>query len=114
MNVDEKIESIKDYFVEKVIKGDYKFIKCDDHNAEILIDDKYNFQLWIANGPTNIDFYYLWIDKKYLMLPLLKTQKERQKAWGKINKYIKEYKKVVLRKEKQKQIEKLTAELKKL
>ena len=114
MEIQEKINEVENYFIQKVINGDYQFIKADEHNAEIKVDDKYLIKLWIANGVNNLDFYCDWVDSESILKPKLKTMSQKQKAWTKINEHVKEYQRTKLKKEKQKQIDKLTAELKKL
>lgn len=111
MNIENKLKEIGEYFCNKIIEGEYKFITCSEHTAKILIDEKYNFELWIANTPKdNFNFYETFIsfNNEYLYL---KTQKERIAAWSKMKPHITKYKNTALKREKQKQLNRLQKEL---
>lgn len=55
----QQIQEVHDYFVGKILTGDYELISKTEHCAIIKIDENYDFQMWIANG-----FQYLktWAD----------------------------------------------------
>jgi len=115
MEIELKLKEIEKYFKDKVFKGDYEFLSCDQYTAKILIDKKYKFQLWIANNPKdNLQFYNLTYDKNMIYDFIFRTQKERLLAYKKLKPLIDEYKNTILKKEKQAQIQNLKRELEKL
>jgi hypothetical protein len=116
MNIEDKIKEVAEYFRQKVLTGDYMFVSCSEHTAEILVDEKYKFSLWIANEPKmSFDFYEPnFLIEDPIELLTLKTQKERLQGWKHIKPYIKDHKNKVLKREKQKQFNRLKKELEKL
>jgi len=115
MDINKKLEEVSNYFKQKVIKGDFEFKKCDKQTATILINGKYEFDVWIANDPkTSFDFYdgNLFINNN--LFPSFDTQKERLAGWRKIKPYVEEYKEKQLKRQKQKEINRLTKELEEL
>lgn len=116
MNIEQTLIDTGNYFKDKIIKGEFEFKKCEDHTATVLIDNKYVFELWIANEPKHSFRFYRYcvftpINVKYLTF---KTQKERLAGWRHIKPYVQKYKNEVLKKEKQEQFNKLKKELEKL
>ena len=113
MNIDDLLNDVGIYFKNKILTGDYKFIECSDHTAKIIVDEKYSFEMWIGNTPkVNFTFY----DNTFLNSVLtesmhLKTQKERMIGWNHIKVHINNYREKVLKREKQKQINRLKKEL---
>jgi len=113
MNIDDKLKEVGNYFKAKLLEGDYEFIKCSDYTAEILIDKKYKFEVWIANVPKdNFQFYRGGITgedaEDFLRFT---TQKDRIKAYSKIKNFVKDYQNGKLKREKMAQFEKLKKEL---
>ena len=45
-NLSLKLESIKQYFVEKILIGDFIVETCREHTITISIDKKYGFVFW--------------------------------------------------------------------
>ncbi len=111
MNVDVKLNEISCYFKNKIVKGDYEFIKSNDSVAEIKIDGKYNFEIWI---------YLVFEVYKHSFVNFMKseyldfTEEEKVKASKKMDVHLKKYRETVIREEKTKQIEKLKKELESL
>ncbi len=109
MKIEDKIKKVSDYFKTKIIEGDYKFIKCNEHKATIHIDNKYMIDLWIAN---DIDRYLdIYQPGDILSNEInFNSKKERMQAWRHLEPYVINHKK----KEKIKDIEFLKAEIEKL
>jgi len=116
MEIDEKLKEIGNYFKQKVIDGSFEFVSSGAHTAEIIIDGKYHFNLWIANDPKgNFDFYdsYFLVNNSTEFMRF-KTQKERMAGWKQIKPHVIKYKKTVLKREKQKEFNRLKKELERL
>jgi hypothetical protein len=45
----EQIERVQDYFKNKLLSNEFVIVKIDQYQLEILIDDHFNFTLWIGN-----------------------------------------------------------------
>jgi len=45
----EQIERVQDYFKNKLLSNEFVIVKIDQYQIEILIDDHFNFTLWIGN-----------------------------------------------------------------
>lgn len=118
MNIENELNEIADYFKEKIISGEFTFKKCDEHKATILIDEKYELGLWIANEPkNNFDFYapfpFLEIIGEDRTMFKFNTQKERLAGWKQIKPHVIKYKKGKLLKEKREELRKLESEIEK-
>jgi len=112
MNIEEKLKEIGDYFKQKVLEGDYKFIKCGEHTATILVNGVYVFELWIGNNPRdNFNFYNTYGKDLIYSYLCLTTQKERIKCWSKLKPHINSYKSTILKREKQREINRLQKEI---
>ena len=113
MKIEDLLDNTGKYFKKALLTGDYEFIKCEECTAEILIDGKYTFTVWIANNPKfSFDFYQDLFRKNMELDSIrLTTQKERMLGWKHIKPHIKEYTDKILKLEKQKQINKLKKEL---
>jgi len=112
MNIEDKLKDVAAYFKHKIIKGEFEFKKCGEHTATVLIDEKYEFQLWIANEPkNNFDFY----DSSFILKNSdglkFRTQKERLAGWRQVKPHVQAYKNKVLKREKQKAFNNLKKEL---
>lgn len=115
MNVEEKLTEVANYFKQKVLDGDYKFIKCDEYKATVLIDEKFNMSLWIANDP-KIHFRFDFCDPFINSIEAFSysNTKDRLKAYKLLRPHIEEYNGKRLIKVKEQQIEKLKNELEQL
>jgi hypothetical protein len=49
----EKIKEINDYFVNRLVNGEYVVQSSEAFRVIVLIDD-YRFDIWTANGPDNV------------------------------------------------------------
>lgn len=56
MNAKQCIEYLNDYFVGKLMTGDYTLNKVDHYLAEVEIDG-YKFSIWLANGVSSFKCY---------------------------------------------------------
>jgi hypothetical protein len=113
MNIHEKIKEVAEYFKAKIISGDFEFKSCRDCIATVVIDEKYEFLLWINNDHKedfSIHFGSMFWDYTSELLRF-KTQKERLTGWKQVKPYVEEYKKKVLKREKQKEFNRLKKEL---
>tara|TARA_R110000851_G_scaffold56447_1_gene131928 strand:+ start:5224 stop:5583 length:360 start_codon:yes stop_codon:yes gene_type:complete len=57
VSIGNKIKELQDYFINKVIIGDYEIIKIGEHTTLIKIDDLYEFSMWTASGKDSYDFF---------------------------------------------------------
>ena len=115
MDIEEALKDVSNYFKQKIISGDFKFKSCRDCIATVVIDDKYTFELWIANNP-KFDFGFYSIGFGFTSLDSFnfKTEKERLLGWKQVEPHVDAYKQKVLVREKQKEINRLQKELDKL
>ena len=51
-----KIKELNDYFVNKLVNGEYEVEKSDKYTVMVNIDG-YRFDIWIANGESNLHTY---------------------------------------------------------
>ena len=49
----QKIKEVQEYFISKILSGGFDIIKKDEYTFSLQIDKKYNFEIWMANLPTN-------------------------------------------------------------
>jgi hypothetical protein len=113
MNIENLLNDVGVYFKNKILTGDYKFIKCGECTAEIIVDEKYSFEMCIANTPKEHFRFYenTFLSSLDLESMHLKTQKERMLGWKHIKPHVNNYRDKVLKREKQKQINRLKKEL---
>jgi hypothetical protein len=57
VSIGNKIKELQDYFINKVIIGDYEIIKIGEYTTLIKIDGLYEFYMWTGGGKNNYDFY---------------------------------------------------------
>ena len=111
MDIKKTLKEVRDYFVNKVISGDFEFKSCDEFVAIIVIDNDYEFKLWIKNNPAlhfNFDNPFPFYRNEDF---IFNTEKERLSGWAKVKPHVDNYRKTVQAEEKKRQIEKLTKEL---
>lgn len=108
MEIDKKIKEIQNYFINKVKTGDYKFIKSNDYTAEIIIDDKYEFQMWIGVNKDYYDFYNSFLFSTSIPISM-KGLKSR--GWVHMKKNIKKEDKTAEKRQKMKEFNRLKKEL---
>ena len=113
MDVEQMLNDVADYFKRKIIEGEFEFKNCNEYTATVLIDEKYELELWIANEPKNHFrlYYNNFIIKNNNGYLDFKNQKERLAGWKQVKPYVENYRKKVLKREKEKEINKLKKEL---
>ena len=116
MNLNERLQELGVYLKGKLLNGDYEFIKCKDCTATVKIDNEYLFDVWIANDPKlSFDFYDTdFIFKNTREKFEFTNQKDRLKAYSKMKPFITEHRKTVLKREKQREFNRLKKELESL
>jgi hypothetical protein len=117
MKLKEELQKIADYIVNRVVNGEYEFIKRDNHNAYITIDN-YEFELWISNGKKYLLFYTTGFEdtEKTISVPKMEfTTDQKNKAWIHIQNHLtKESNKKIIRENKReiKELQEQNEELK--
>ena len=109
VSIGDKIKEISEYFIDKVVKGEYKLTKSNKHTATILIDDTYSFSMWIGNSKSHYDFY----DNSFCSFNAVPISMKhlQSRGWCHMKKYLAEMDRTAERLEKLKQFEKLKVEL---
>ena len=69
-----EIEKLNNYFVIKVLQGDYELKKITQYHATVIVDGEYEFCFWIANGVSSFDCY----EGQYNFMSLKFTQSEKE------------------------------------
>ena len=79
-----KIKEIQEYFKNKLISGDYEILYADHYRIHVIIDSKYVFVLWIANGESHlkIDYDYKFTKDVISFMDIGFTAAERKKIWS--------------------------------
>lgn len=54
--IDQTVENMEEYFVSKVINHEYIVKHISKYRIKIIINDKYQFDIWIANGAGGLSF----------------------------------------------------------
>lgn len=115
MNIKEKIKEVEDYFKDKISNGDFEIKGCSEFTVQILIDNQYSFNLWVANDPkTGFNFYYHTSDEEKGITFSFNTEKERLKAWRKVKPLVEGYRNSVLKVKKEKELKRLQKEIEQL
>lgn len=115
MNLEEKIKEIGDYCKSKVLNNEYEFVKSDEYNATIKIDN-FHFKIWIANNPKlHLDFSEFIFEQNFKdKISVFKTQKDRLKVWKTLKPLVIRYRNEFLIKEKLAELEKLKESIQKI
>ncbi len=102
-----KIKEVENYFKSKLFNKDFKITEILEHTLTVLIDEKYEFVIWIGNHdiPSTRELY----EGSYMKFPL--TQKERIKLHGVFSKDVRKFRNEPLLREKKSQYENLKKEL---
>ena len=90
-SIEDKIKEISLYFRNKMIVGDYEFIRCNDHRATIKVD-KYEFDLWIANV-IEVDLSIYPANSIITNDIIFRGAEDRLKIWDSLEPYVKSYRK---------------------
>lgn len=54
----EKIQEVQLYFINKIMKGQYKVKSIDKYGLKIIIDAKYVFELWHCTGESQFKVWH--------------------------------------------------------
>lgn len=84
----EKIKEINDYFVNRLVNGEYVVQSTDTFKETVLIDD-YRFDIWMANGPHNVSTNE-GITTSFMELVF--TEAEKHMIYSNLNNYMLEEK----------------------
>lgn len=57
LEIEKKIIEVQEYFMSKIVKSDYEIMSIGEHTCKIRIDDKFCFDIWIAND-FSVNPYY--------------------------------------------------------
>lgn len=108
MNIQEKIQEVHSYFIDKIIKGEFTFIECDEFEAKISVDG-YTLFLWISGGKFSLDFVGIneRIEDFFPYLP----EDCREGVWDTLYPMIKRYRQEILIKKKEEELKRLKEEL---
>jgi len=104
-----KIKEVHDYFKNKLLLGDFKIIKTEEHTMSVLIDNEYKFTIWIGNLhiPESRKLY----DGMYNFMNIKFNVKESLKLNSIIKKPVKQFRETILYNQKLKELENLKKEL---
>lgn len=73
----EKIKEVQNYFVDKIVRGLYKVDEITEHTIVVVVDKKYRFKLWTANGVHHFEVY----NSGGSFMNLDFTEKEKEAAY---------------------------------
>lgn len=106
-----KIKEVQDYFKAKLLAGKFKVANITEFGLTLSVDNEYEFQMWIGN-PDIPDTRRLCGENNFLNIMF--NQKERIKMHSVTKRYVTEYRKKSLLKDKQEKLRRLQKEIKKL
>lgn len=106
--MEDKIQEVEQYFRDKLISGDYVVKSIDRFTWSVLVDDKYVFSLWVANGEYGCGINNT-IDKSYMSFEL--SDEDKREFWSNLNPLIIAHERDVNMEIKRKQFEALKIEL---
>jgi hypothetical protein len=102
-----QIKEIQDYFINKVVTGDYKVTEFDSHYLKITIDGKYDFCLWTINKAE----YFSTYSGSFNFIELPFTEEQKVEAFAKCEEVIAQNWESEIKPQKLKQLEELQKEL---
>jgi len=103
-----EIKIIQDYFIAKILAGEFDVIKIGQHVFELMIDEIYPFAIWIGNGDESTKPYHSSYE---YFIQLEFTYKQSLKCASVFKKYIDININTELKREKMKQFNNLKKEL---
>ena len=106
--MEKKIKQVQDYFIAKILAGEFKIIEISEHRLKIIIDEKYPFEIWTANEPV---YRRLYEYSNIQFMTLVFTEEQSIRCDLVLQPAIQEWRKEVLLVEKRKQLEQLKKEL---
>lgn len=105
--MEKKIKEIQNYFMAKLLAGDFRVIKVKEHTLDLIVDEKYSFTIWVANTPISRKLY----EYTTQFISLSFTQKQSTKLNSVLRPFTDKYKEEVLLAGKRAQLEQLKKEL---
>ena len=105
--MEKKIKEVYDYFKGKVVSGEYEIKDCDMHTMTLIVDGKYKFVMWLANGEWALETY----ENSASFMQLEFTDEEKAVAYKKLLAHKKRLFNEQAISERKKEIEKLEEEL---
>ena len=106
--MEKKIKQVQDYFIAKILAGEFRITEISEHRLKLIVDEKYPFEIWIANGPT---YRRLYEYSNIQFMTLVFTEEQSIRCDSVLQPAIQEWRKEVLLVEKKKQLEQLKKEL---
>lgn len=70
----DRIKELNDYFVEKLVNGEYDIKDSDKYSVMVNVDG-YRFNIWIANGSSKVQTYGQGFNTNLMELVFSKDQK---------------------------------------
>lgn len=112
--LEKSLTDIGNYIKDNLVNGDYEFVSADIHTAKILIQE-HKFLIWITNTQPDHLGFYSSTPGDYILLQYLKlTQEEKEQAWKHLKPQVKEYFDNYLINEKEKELEEIKKQNKKI
>jgi len=105
------LKQISDYYKTKLFNGEFEFVSCTERVAIVEIDGS-KFTVWIANKGINYGFYFYGLDQDMdlLMAFIYADDYDREAGYKHIDKHVNDYRKNVLIKQKQEELDRLISE----
>lgn len=104
-----KIKEVQDYFINKILSGEFITTKINEHTLSLLVDNTYRFEIWIANWPINRKTYEKGVEPYFISLEF--SDKQSIKLDKILQPHIQEWREKVDLVEKRKQLQRLKEEL---
>lgn len=89
--MEKKIKEVQKYFKDKILKGEFEFVKASKFSVHIKVDSKYPFEIWTGSGPRWLAFEKT-TSENFILLGNL-TQEEQLCLWEHMKDYAKNWKK---------------------
>jgi len=82
--MESKIKEVEEYFKQKIVEGEYKVVDRTQYVVNILVDNKYTFNLWVASSYQNFEPYNEFDSENFMYLHF--KLKEKGEAWHNLEK----------------------------
>jgi uncharacterized protein YqiB (DUF1249 family) len=102
------IKKVENYFINKIISGEYKVVEVCDYTLKLTIDNEYKFVLWVANEKVCLRTYD---EGNYMRLDF--SSSDQEQSWAHIQKHRNKYYEETQRAKDLKELEVLTKRLNK-
>ena len=103
----EKIKEVQQYFANKILNGDYNIRNISQYTIRIVIDNEYNFTLWVANDGLNFGTY----ESVMNFMNIQFNEEDKIRGYEKCNPMYRKFLKTELIEQKRKELEQLEKEL---